>query len=111
MYRWLVSNYTVSDQVKTSMFAKPSAQVSYHEAPNAFHFGNIPVWIFTVSPITRQPRINALFVDGHASLWYVARSDVPEVRFDANWYGYPHPVGEVGYSTFFDMAKGWDLER
>ena len=111
MYRWVLSNYAQSQPVKTSMFVRPSSQVCYHEAPVAFHFGNIPVWVFTASQITRQPRINGAFVDGHAALWYAAKSDVPAVRYDANWFGFPRPIGDPGNDSFFDMAKGWDVER
>jgi prepilin-type N-terminal cleavage/methylation domain-containing protein/prepilin-type processing-associated H-X9-DG protein len=110
MYRWLLSTYAQTQRVETSTFARPSSQVCYHEAPVDFHFGNVPVWVFAASGITRQPRVNAAFVDGHASLWYVPKSDIPAVSYDANWFGFPHPIGD-GYDSYLDPAQGWDVGR
>ena len=110
MYRWLLSAYTQTKTLKTGVFVSPSQQVCYHEAPVAFHFGNTPVWVFASASVARQPKINASFVDGHASIWHVAKSEVSGMAYDANWFGSPYPIGHAGSDTFSDPAKGWDGE-
>jgi prepilin-type N-terminal cleavage/methylation domain-containing protein len=111
MYRWLLSSYAQSKPLKTGVFLNPSQQVCYHQAPVSFHFGNIPVWVFSSAAVVRQPVINASFVDGHASIWHVAKSDVPAVAYDANWFGSPYPIGYGGFDTYSDPAKGWDGDK
>jgi prepilin-type N-terminal cleavage/methylation domain-containing protein len=108
MYRWLLSSYAQTKALKTSIFFNPSQQVCYHEAPVAYHYGNIPIWVPATAGSVRQPLINASFVDGHAKIWHVAKSDVPAWPYDANWFGSPYPIGYGSSVTYGDPASGWD---
>ena len=110
MYRWLLSSYSQNKSLKTAIFMSPSQQVCYHEAPVSFHFGNIPVWVPATAPVSRAPMINASFVDGHSSLWHVAKSEVPYWQYDADWFSLPYPIGHAGSDTHADPAKGWDAD-
>jgi prepilin-type N-terminal cleavage/methylation domain-containing protein len=112
MYRWCLSSYALVQPtgiaLKTTAFAKPSGQVCYHEAPVAFHFTGVPLWIPSgTSGTVRQPVINAFFVDGHAALFNVSPSDHPGWLYDANWFGLPTPIGDG--TTYDDPAQGWDM--
>jgi prepilin-type N-terminal cleavage/methylation domain-containing protein len=116
MYRWLLSSYALTQPtgavLKTSTFGRPSRQVCYHEAPVSFHFGNIPDWVPSGTPGLMRPAVlNADFVDGHAGLFTVSKSDHPGWAYDANWFGFPEPIAPIGSGsdTYFDPALGWDM--
>ncbi len=114
MYRWCLSSFAqiqpTGVPLRTSVFARPSRQVSYHEAPMSFHFGNIPDWVPSGgSGINRPAVLNASFVDGHAGLFTVSPSDHSGWAYDANWFGFPEPISDVITGPFADPAQGWDM--
>lgn len=106
MYRWCVGWHGLYVKpLKTSNFAQPSAQVLYHEVA-ANHFGGYLCWQ-AAKPNAPQPKINAVFNDGHTENWHEPRRNRTDVVYDANWYYYGPINGDNGN----DPATGWDKIR
>ena len=106
MYRWCVGWHSLNVKpLKTSHFAQPSLQVLYHEVA-ANHHGGYLVWQ-NAKANAPQPKVNAVFNDGHAETWFVPRRNRSDVVYDANWYYYGPINGDNGN----DPATGWDKNR
>ncbi|MDE3100216.1 MAG: prepilin-type N-terminal cleavage/methylation domain-containing protein [Verrucomicrobiota bacterium] len=105
MYRWVLSVYTESlpkgTTLKSGDFIKPSQQIVYHEIA-AYHYGDYAIWQ-SAGPQAHQPKINAVFADGHAHLWAVPKSRSPGMAYDANWFALPT------WSTGWTPKQGWDV--
>jgi len=104
MYRWCLAIQAETDEsIKSSRFSKPTAQVVYHET-YANHYGGVPIWQ-SLSRYAVQPKINAVFADGHARVWKVPRSPAPGMAYDANWFVLPYD-GQL----HMDPSRWYDAE-
>ncbi len=82
-FRYLVWQQSCQiPNLKMSLFARPSAQVVYHET-NDNHYRRIR------QPFIAQPALIAAAGDGHAQKWKVIfRQNQPGNFYDPNWFSY-----------------------
>jgi prepilin-type N-terminal cleavage/methylation domain-containing protein len=68
--------------LKMSLFAKPSAQMIYHETYDNHYHRMLP-------PFASQPYLIAVAGDGHAQKWKIIfRQNVAGDYYDPNWFSY-----------------------
>ncbi|MDB6021312.1 MAG: hypothetical protein JWQ04_1169 [Pedosphaera sp.] len=91
--------------LKDSDFAKPSAQVIYHEDYD-MHYHH-----FKDQYPSSQPTLNGIYADFHAAKWTVLfRQNQPGKLYDDNWFSYGQngQLNNDNPNTGGDVHTGWD---
>ena len=104
-FRYLIWQQTCQiPSLKTTLFARPSAQVTYHESDDNHYRRLRP-------PFSSQPTLIAAASDGHAQLWKVIfRQNQAGHYYDPNWFSYG-PGGQLNTdqpNTGGDVRTGSD---
>jgi prepilin-type N-terminal cleavage/methylation domain-containing protein len=103
MYRWCIAWHSLHMKpLNLEDMRHASSQVLYHELA-ANHFGGGLVWR-PAAPNVQQPKIYAVFADGHSELWQLPLRNAG-MAYDPNWFYYSGPQGDV---KEHDPAQGWD---